>query len=102
MNHKTLPRDKNDYTDNFKTQFIPLPEVIAYDTLFVDPPFGRDPEWDEDLYDTDKLQYRHNHKEANDQIESNDLITDSNVSDALRHAKVDFWTVNPQLRDKSP
>ena len=39
MIHKTLPTYKYDYTDNFDTQFRPLPEVVAYDTYFVDPQY---------------------------------------------------------------
>ena len=37
----------------------------------------------------------------NDQIESDDLITDAHVSDALRYALIDLWTVNPHLPDTS-
>ena len=48
MIHKTLPTYEYDYTDNFETQFRPLPEVVAYDTYFVDPQYGFDPYWDED------------------------------------------------------
>ena len=51
MIHKTLPTYEYDYTNNFDTQFRPLPEVAAYDTYFVDPQYARDPYWDEDLYD---------------------------------------------------
>ena len=29
------------------------------------------------------------------------MITDAHVSDALRHAIIDLWTVNPQLPDTS-
>ena len=43
MIHETLSTYKYDYTDNFNTQFIPLPEVVAYDTYLVDPPHGLDP-----------------------------------------------------------
>ena len=54
--YKTLPTYKYDYTDNFDTNFRPLPEVNVYDTYFVDPQYGLDPYWDEDLYDQDKLE----------------------------------------------
>ena len=47
MIHKTLPTYEYDYTDNFETQFRPLPEVVAYDAYFVDPQYGLDPYWDE-------------------------------------------------------
>ena len=35
-------------------------------------------------------------------MECDDLITDAHVSDALRYAVRDLWTVNPQLPDTSP
>ena len=103
MIHKTLPTYEYDYTDNFDTQFRPLPEVVAYDVDFVDPQYGFDPYWDEDLCDPDKLQYKdtYNKPNDNDQIEYDDLITDAHVSDALRYALIDLWTVNPHLPDTS-
>ena len=101
MIHKTLPTYEYDYTDNFETQFRPLPEVVAYDAYFVDPQYGLDPYWDEDLYDQDKLEYKDIYNNPNDQIECDDLITDSHVSDVLRHALTDLWTVNPHLPETS-
>ena len=101
MIHKILPIYKNDYTDNFESQFRPLPEFVAYDTYFVDPQYGLDPYWDEDLYNRDKLEYKDTCNKPNDQIESDDLITDAHVSDALRYALIDLWTVNPRLPDTS-
>ena len=101
MIHKTLATYKYDYTDNFDTQFRPLPEIVAYDTYFVDPQQGLDSYWDEDLYDRDKLEYKDTYNKPNDQLESDDLITDAHVSDALRYAFIDLWTVNPHLPDTS-
>ena len=40
---KTLPTIDYDYKEDFDTQFGPLPEVVAYDTYFVDVQFGCDP-----------------------------------------------------------
>ena len=56
--HKTLPTYEYDYTDNFDTQLIPLPEVVAYDAYFVDLQYGFDPYWDQEIYDQDKLEYK--------------------------------------------
>ena len=53
---------------------------------------------DGDPYDQDKLEY----KDTNDQIEGDDLITVSHVSDALWYRLIDLWTVNPHSLDKSP
>ena len=99
--HKIFPTYEYDYTDNFETQFRPFPEVVAYDAYFVEPQCGFDPYWDEELYDQDKLEYKDTYNKPNDQIECDGLITDKHVSDALRHALIDLWTVNPQLPDTS-
>ena len=99
--HKTLPTYDYHYTDNFDTQFRPLPEVVAYDTYFVEPQHGLDPYWDEDLYDQDKLEYKDTYKKTNDQIEGDDFFTDAHVSDVLRYALIVLWTVNPHLFDTS-
>ena len=99
--HQIFPTYEYDYTDNFETQFRPLPEVVAYDAYFVDPQYGFDPYWDEELYDQDKLEYKDTYNKPNDQTECDDLITDAHVSDALRYALIDLWTVNPHLPDKS-
>ena len=99
--HKTLPTYKYDYTDNFDTQFRPLPEVVAYDPYFVDPQYGLDPYWEEEMYNQDELEHKDTYNKPNDQIECDDLITDAHVSDALRYAVIDLWTVNPQLPDTS-
>ena len=101
INHKTFPTYEYDYTDNFDTQFRPLPEVVAYDTYFVEPQYRFGPYWDEELYDQDKLEYKDTYNKPNDQIECDNLITDAHVSDALRHALIDLRTVNPYLPDTS-
>ena len=98
---KIFPTYEYDYTDNFDTHFRPPPEVVAYDAYFVDPQYGFDPYWDEEIYDQDKLEYKDTYNKPNNQIESDDLITDAHVSDALRYALIDLWTVNPHLPDTS-
>ena len=100
--HKTLPTYEYDYTDNFETQFRPLPpEVVAYDAYFVGPQYGLDPYWDEELYDQDNFEYKDTYNKPNDQSESDYLVTDAHVSHALRYALTDFWTVTPHLLDTS-
>ena len=47
------------------------------------------------------MEYENTHNKLNDQIESDDLITVAHVSDALRYALIDLWTVNPNLPDTS-
>ena len=99
--HKIFPTYEYYYTDKFDTQFRPLPEVVAYDAYFVDPQYGFDHYWDEELYDQDKLEYKDTYNKPNDEIECDDLITDAHVSDALRYALIDLWTVSPHLPDTS-
>ena len=45
------------------------------------------------------MEYKDTYNKPNDQIDYDDLITDAHVSDALRHALIDLWTVNPHLLD---
>ena len=80
----------------------PFQKGYAYDTYFVDPQYGLHTYWDEDLNDQDKLEYTEAHNRSNEKYESDDLITDAHVSDALRYALLDLWTQNPQLADTSP
>ena len=47
------------------------------------------------------MEYKDTYNKSNDQIECDDLITDAHVSDALRYALIDWWTVNPHLPDTS-
>ena len=70
--HKTLPTYEDNYTDNYETQFRPLPQVTAYDTYFVHPQYGLDPYLDEDSYDQDKWEYKDTYNKPKDQIESDD------------------------------
>ena len=101
MIQKQLATYEYDYTDNFDTQFRPLPEVVAYDAYFVDPQYEFDPYWDKEIYDQSKLEYKFVYNKPNDQIECDDLIMDAHVSDVLRCALIDLWTVNPHLPDTS-
>ena len=47
------------------------------------------------------MQYKDTYNKHNDQIESDDLVTDAHVSDALRYALIDLWTLDPHLPDTS-
>ena len=77
MIHKTLPTYEYDYTDNFENNIRTHPGVVAYDTYFADPQYGLDPCWEEDLYDQGNLEYKDTYNKPNDQIESDDSITDA-------------------------
>ena len=45
--------------------------------------------------------YKHNFDKPPEQIEDDDIFTDSHVSDKLRSALIDLWTVHPQLPNTS-
>ena len=47
------------------------------------------------------MEYTETYNKPSDQTESDNLFTDAHVSDALRYALTDLWTVNPHLPDKS-
>ena len=47
------------------------------------------------------MEYKDTYNKLNNQIESDDLITDAHKSDALGYALLDLWTVNPHLPDTS-
>ena len=83
MIHKTLGTCEHDYTEMFDIHFTTLPEVVAFDTYFVDPQYELAPYWDADLIDKDKMEYKDTCNKRNDQIESEDLITNAHVSNAL-------------------
>ena len=77
-------------------------DVVAYEPYFVDPQYGFEPYWDEEIYDQDKLEYKDTYNKLGNQTEYDDLITDAHVSNAIRYAVIDLWAVNPQLPDTSP
>ena len=47
------------------------------------------------------MEHKDTYNKPNNHIESDDLITDAHVSDALRYELIDLWTVNPHLPDTS-
>ena len=47
------------------------------------------------------MEYKDTYNKPNDQIESDDFITDAHESDALRYALIDLWTMDPHLPDTS-
>ena len=47
------------------------------------------------------MEYKDTQNKPNHQIESDDLITEAHISDVLRFALIDLWTVNPHLPETS-
>ena len=48
------------------------------------------------------MEYKDTHNKPTDRNQSDNLIADAYVSDALRYAILDLWTVNPLLPNKTP
>ena len=79
------------------TLFRPLQQITDYEPKTIDPHYEQDPYWSDDLYNQEKLEYKNNFNKPPEQIEEDDILTDPLVSDKLRYALIDLWTVNPQL-----
>ena len=94
---KETPKHHKTVRQNIPTPFRTLPQIPDYEPQFIDPHCGQDPYWKDDLSDHDKLEYKHNFNKPPEQIEEDDIITHSHVSDKLRYALIGLWTVNPQL-----
>ena len=47
-----------DYTKDFETRFHPSQLIEDYNPQYIDPEYGKDPYWDDELYETQNLQFR--------------------------------------------
>ena len=62
--HKKVHNDRPDryyemnYTKDFETQFRPLQSIEDYNPQYIDPEYGKDPHWDNELYDQENLQFK--------------------------------------------
>ena len=61
--YKEVPNDHPDryydfdYTKDFETEFRPLQLIEDFNPRNFDPKYGKDPYWDDDLYDKQNLQF---------------------------------------------
>ena len=46
-----------DYTEDFEFQFDPLQVIEDYNPQFIDPEYGKDTRWNDELYDIQTLQF---------------------------------------------
>ena len=56
---KPIPVWDPDYTTTFTTRFRPIPLIDDYNPTYIDPDYGRDPYWDNELYNQDSLQFQY-------------------------------------------
>ena len=86
--HPYLYRRNSNHNDS-ETQFRPLQTVEDYNLQYYDPEYGKDPYWDEELYDKTNLQFRNEDYPPTDDEDDPD-IEDNTLSRAL----IDLWQPN--------
>ena len=80
-----------DYTNDFETQFGPLPLIADFHPQYPDPEYGKDPYWDDELYDRQNLRFKRDDYPPTD--DEDDLqIEDTKLSRAL----IELWQPNPE------
>ena len=80
---------RNNLTKDLETQFRPLQTVEDYNPQYYDPEYGKDPYWDDDLYDKHNLQFR------NDDYPPTDDEYDPDIVDTiLSRALIETWQPN--------
>ena len=82
---------EKDYTKDFETQFRPLQLIEDYNPQNIDPEYGKDPYWDDDLNDRQSLQFRHDDYPPTDDEEDPE-ITDTKLSRTL----IELWQTNTE------
>ena len=80
-----------DPSKDFETQFRPLPLMEDYHSQYPDPGYGRDPYWDDELYDRQSPQFRRDDYPTTDD-EDDPQIEDTKLSRAL----IELWQPNSE------
>ena len=80
---------RNSNRNDLETHFRPLKTVEDYNPQYYDPEYGKDPYWDEELYDKTNLQFRNEDYPPTDDEDDPD-IEDNTLSRAL----IDLWQPN--------
>ena len=75
-----------DYAKDFETQFRPLHLIEDYDPQYIDPEYGKDPYWDDDLYDRQSLQFCHDDYPPTDDEEDPEI-----PNTKLSRALIELW-----------
>ena len=73
---------KMDYTKDFETQFRPSELIEYYNPQYIDPEYGKDSLWDDELCDQENLQLRHDNYPPTDD-ENDPEVKDNELSRAL-------------------
>ena len=80
---------RNIFTKDSETQFRPLQTVEGYNPQYYDPEYGKDPYWDDDIYDKYNLQFRNDDFPPTDDEDDPDIV-DTTLSRAL----IEPWQPN--------
>ena len=80
---------RTSHDNDSETHFRPLQTVEDYNPQYYDSEYGKDPYWDEELYDKTNLQFRNQDYPPTDD-EDDPEITDNTLSQAL----IDLWQTN--------
>ena len=80
-----------DHTKDFETQFRPLQVIEDYHSQCPNPEYGKDPYWDDELYDRQNLQFRRDDYPPTDD-EDDPQIEDTKISRAL----IELWQPNSE------
>ena len=91
ITNKPLPDWEIDYTTDFPTRFRPLSIIEEFDPYYIDPDYNRDPFWYEELYNQQNLQFHHNYQNQDDDVDTNEPISNKMLTNALIH----LWEPNP-------
>ena len=88
---------RNSHTKDSETQFRPLQTVEDYNPQNHDPEYGKDPYWDDDLYDKRNLHFRNDDYPPTDD-EDDPEIVDNTLSRAL----IEPWQPNFEATKDQP
>ena len=80
---------RNNLTKDLETQFRPLQTVEDYNPQYYDPEYGKDPYWDDDLYNKHNLQFRNDDYPPTDDEDDPDI-----VDTILSRALIEPWQPN--------
>ena len=78
-----------DCTKDFETQLRPLPLVEDDHPHYIDPEYGKDPYWDDEIYDKRNLQFRRDDDPPTD-VEDDPELHNNKFSRAL----IELWQPN--------
>ena len=95
--HKHLAQNQTHYTQDFDHTFRPLPQIAYLDKNYADPQYGLDPYWEDNIYDQEILDYCCNYNKPVEQIEGDDINTETHKSHKLRYGLIDLSTIILQL-----